>query len=200
MATVGAALRFRDCCEEADEQYFAGLKSLAPKLLTICVIFCAMSFAGCARNPAQLEASPGLHEGKAPSIRALVRTRRYSEPYRYAEPKIRRPNPALLSPCCRRPAHAKSSRFGNEGRRDNNPRSLATGRASATASAALTAASISTIYARAVDLNRPWLVFSRCLWCAAVHHLVFVLPFQPFTLCAVGFPPAAHLLGVDRYG
>ena len=79
MATVGAALRFRDCCEEADEQqHFAGLKSLAPKLLTICVIFCAMSFAGCARNPAQLEASPGLHEGKAPSIRALVRTRRYS--------------------------------------------------------------------------------------------------------------------------
>ena len=98
MATVGAALRFRDCCEEADEQYFAGLKSLAPKLLTICVIFCAMSFAGCARNPAQLEASPALHEGKAPSIRAPARTRRYSEPYRYAEPKIRRPDPALLSP------------------------------------------------------------------------------------------------------
>ena len=66
MATVGAALRFRDCCEEADEQqHFAGLKSLAPKLLTICVIFCAMSFAGCARNPAQREASPTLtlHEG-----------------------------------------------------------------------------------------------------------------------------------------
>ena len=99
MATVGAALRFRDCCEEADEQqHFAGLKSLAPKLLTICVIFCAMSFAGCARNPAQLEASPALHEGKAPSIRAPVRTRRYPEPYRYAEPKIRRPDPALLSP------------------------------------------------------------------------------------------------------
>src|SRR5437016_4426902 len=44
---------------------------------------------------------------------------------------------ASASSCCRRPAHAKSSRFGNEGRRDNNPRSLATGRASATASAAL---------------------------------------------------------------
>jgi len=99
MATVGAALRFRDSCEEAGEkQHFAGAKSFAPKLLTVCVIFCAMSFAGCARNPAQREVSPALHEGKAPAIRGPIRTRRYSEPYRYAEPKIRRPDPALLSP------------------------------------------------------------------------------------------------------
>ena len=99
MATVGAALRFRDSCEEAGEhQHFAGAKSFAPKLLTVCVIFCAMSFAGCARNPAQREISPALREGKASPIRAPVRTRRYSEPYRYAEPKIRRPDLALLSP------------------------------------------------------------------------------------------------------
>ena len=98
MATVGAALRFRDSCEEAGEQqHFAGAKSFAPKLLTVCVIFCAMSFAGCARNPAQREVSPALHEGKAPAIRAPVRSRRYSEPYRHAEPKIRRPDLALLS-------------------------------------------------------------------------------------------------------
>ena len=99
MATVGAALRFRDPCEEAGEQqHFAGAKSFAPKLLTVCVIFCAMSFAGCARNPAQREVSPALHEGKAPVVRAPVRPRRYSEPYRHAEPKIRRPDLALLSP------------------------------------------------------------------------------------------------------
>ena len=98
MATVGAALRFRDSCEEAGERrHFAGAKSFAPKLLAVCVIFCATSFAGCARNPAQREVSPVLHEAKAPSIRAPVRTRRYSEPYRHAEPKIRRPDPALLS-------------------------------------------------------------------------------------------------------
>jgi hypothetical protein len=98
MATVGAALRFRDSREElGEQQHFAGAKSFAPKLLTICVIFCAMSFAGCARNPAQREVSPALHEDKAPAIRAPVRTRRYSEPYRHAEPKIRRPDPALLS-------------------------------------------------------------------------------------------------------
>jgi hypothetical protein len=98
MATVGAALRFRDSCQESGEQqHFAGAKSFAPRLLTVCVIFCAMSFAGCARNPAQREVSPALHEGKAPAVRAPVRTRRYSEPYRHAEPKIRRPDLALLS-------------------------------------------------------------------------------------------------------
>ena len=99
MATVGAALRFRDSCEEAGEkQHFSGAKSFAPKLLTVCVILCSMSFAGCARNPPQREVSPALREGKAPPVHAPVRTRRYSEPYRYAEPKIRRPDPALLSP------------------------------------------------------------------------------------------------------
>ncbi|HVR55911.1 MAG TPA: hypothetical protein VMT72_03690 [Pseudolabrys sp.] len=101
MAIPGGALRFQDSCEEAGErQHTASLKSFAPKLLTICVILCATSFAGCARNPAQREASPTLtlHEGKASPVRAPVRTRRYSEPYRYAEPKIRRPDLALLSP------------------------------------------------------------------------------------------------------
>ena len=99
MATVGAALRFRTSCEEAGEQrHFAGAKSFAPKLLTVCVIFCAIFFAGCARNPPQREVSPALREGKAPPVHAPVRPRRYSEPYRYAEPKIRRPDPALLSP------------------------------------------------------------------------------------------------------
>jgi hypothetical protein len=101
MAIPGGALRFQDSCEEAGQRpHAASLKSLAPKLLTVGVILCSMSFAGCARNPAQREASPTLtlHEGKASPVRAPVRTRRYSEPYRYAEPKIRRPDLALLSP------------------------------------------------------------------------------------------------------
>ncbi|MGY2901222.1 hypothetical protein ACVWVY_000243 [Bradyrhizobium sp. URHC0002] len=101
MAIPGGALRFQDSCEVAGErQHTASLKSFAPKLLTICVILCATSFAGCARNPAQREAGPTLtlHEGKASPVRAPVRIRRYSEPYRYAEPKIRRPDLALLSP------------------------------------------------------------------------------------------------------
>jgi hypothetical protein len=101
MAIPGGALLFQDSCEQAGQRpHAASLKSLAPKLLTVGVILCSMSFAGCARNPAQREASPTLtlHEGKASPVRAPVRTRRYSEPYRYAEPKIRRPDLALLSP------------------------------------------------------------------------------------------------------
>jgi hypothetical protein len=104
MAIPGGALRFQDCCEQAGGRPdAASLKSLAPKLLTarlltIGVILCSVSLAGCARNPAQREVSPALHEGKAPSVRAPLRTRRPVEPYRYAEPKIRRPDLALLSP------------------------------------------------------------------------------------------------------
>jgi hypothetical protein len=99
MAIPGGALRFQDCCEQAGERpHAAGPKSLTAKLLTLGVILSSVSFAGCARNPAQLEASPALHEDKAPPVRAPVRPRRYAEPTRYAEPKIRRPDPALLSP------------------------------------------------------------------------------------------------------
>jgi len=99
MAIVGAALCLRDSREFASEQLpTVSLKSLAPKLLTVCAILCSLSFAGCARNPAQREVSPALHERKASPIRTVTRTRRDSEPYRHAEPIIRRPDPALLSP------------------------------------------------------------------------------------------------------
>ena len=99
MAIPGGALRFQDCCEQAGERpHAASLKSFGPKLLTVCVILCSLSFAGCARHPAQREVSPALHEGKASPVRAPVRSRRYTEPVRYAEPKIRRPDLALLSP------------------------------------------------------------------------------------------------------
>ena len=99
MAIVGTALCRQDRCEFASGRLLtASLKSLAPKLLTACVILCSMLLAGCARNPPQREASPALHEGKAPPTRTAVRTRRYSEPNRYAAPRIRRPDAALLSP------------------------------------------------------------------------------------------------------
>jgi hypothetical protein len=98
MAIVGVALCPRDSSGFArDQPRVASRTPLAQRLLIVCVIFCAMSFAGCARNPAQREVSPALHEGKASPVRAPVRSRRYSEPYRYAEPKIRRPDLALLS-------------------------------------------------------------------------------------------------------
>ena len=99
MAIPGGALRFQDCCEQAGERpHTARLKSLVPKLLIVGVILYSMSLAGCARNPAQREVSPALHEDKPSPVRAAVRTRRSAEPTRYAEPKIRRPALALLSP------------------------------------------------------------------------------------------------------
>jgi hypothetical protein len=99
MAIVGAALCLRDSREFAGEQLPAvSLKSPAPRLLTVCVMLCSLSFAGCARNPAQREVSTTLHQNKASPVRAVTHTRRHSEQYRYAEPIIRRPDPALLSP------------------------------------------------------------------------------------------------------
>jgi hypothetical protein len=99
MAIPGGALRIQDYCEQAGERpHAASLKSPAQKFLTVCVIFCSLSFAGCARNPAQREVGPALHEDKAAPVRAPVHTRRYAEPYRHAAPKIRRPDLALLSP------------------------------------------------------------------------------------------------------
>ena len=99
MAIPGGALRFQDSCEQAGKRpHAAGLKSRGLKLLTIGVILCSISLAGCARNPAQREVSPALHEDKASAVRAPLRTRRSAEPTRYAEPKVRRPDPALLSP------------------------------------------------------------------------------------------------------
>jgi hypothetical protein len=104
MAIVGATLCPRDSCEFAGGQLrSASLTSLAPKLLTAklltaCVVLCSVLLSGCARNTAQREVSPAVHEGKTPPVRTAVRTRRYSEPYRYAAPRIRRPDLALLSP------------------------------------------------------------------------------------------------------
>jgi hypothetical protein len=99
MAIVGSALCARDFCELVGERlHAASLKSRAPKLLAACAILCSISVAGCARNPAQHEFTPAQREVKAPPTRAAVRTRRHSEQHRYAEPRIRRPDPALLSP------------------------------------------------------------------------------------------------------
>lgn len=98
MAIVGGALHSTGCFEEAGKQsHAAGTRSLAPKFLTVGVILCSLSFAGCARNPAPREVSPALHESKAPPLRAAARPRRTTVSIRYVEPKIRRPDPALLA-------------------------------------------------------------------------------------------------------
>jgi hypothetical protein len=99
MAVSDTALCPEDSCELASAPLrTASVNAPAPKLLTASVILCSMLLAVCARNPAQREVSPVVHEGKAPPVRTAVRPRRYPEPYRYAAPRIRRPDPALLSP------------------------------------------------------------------------------------------------------
>lgn len=100
MAIVGAALHPRNCYEESGKQsHAASPRSPVPKFLTVCVILCSLSFAGCARNPAQREVSPtpALHERKAPPLRAAARPRQPAVSIRYVQPKIRQPDPALLA-------------------------------------------------------------------------------------------------------
>src|SRR5438552_1969476 len=71
-----------------------------------------------------------------------------------------------------------------------------TGRAwsPATVSAAFMAhAATPTIYARAINLHPPRIAFPDACGTQQVLHLVFVSPFQPFTLFSRwGFPPPAR--------
>lgn len=68
----------------------AELAPLAPTLLTISVMACATTVAGCARNPAQRELHAVRHEVRAVPI--------HFDPHRYADLRIRRPPAALLAP------------------------------------------------------------------------------------------------------
>ena len=99
MAIAGPAHCADNCCESANRRLqLPGLASFAPKLLTISVILCATAVAGCARNPAQREFNPVQHEVRAAPVRASARAHRYTEPRRFAEPRIHRPEPELLAP------------------------------------------------------------------------------------------------------
>jgi hypothetical protein len=99
MAIICAAHHSRTCREQADwRSHRAGPRSLAAKFLTVGVVLCSLSFAGCARNPPPRELAPAVHESKAPPQRTPARPRRIVETIRYVQPTIRRPDPALLAP------------------------------------------------------------------------------------------------------
>jgi hypothetical protein len=99
MAITGPAHDADKRCETAKTRLrLPGLASSAPKLLTISAVFCALAVAGCARNPAQREFNPVQQEVRAAPVRAPAPAHRYTEPRRYAEPQIRRPDPSLLIP------------------------------------------------------------------------------------------------------
>jgi hypothetical protein len=96
MAIGGTALHFQRSSGEAGGRWrSADLRSLA---LPILVTLCALALTGCARDQAQRDVSPGLREGKTRPVRVAARPRRHPEQIRYVEPKIRRPDLALLSP------------------------------------------------------------------------------------------------------
>ncbi|MGB6448825.1 MAG: hypothetical protein WBE48_15140 [Xanthobacteraceae bacterium] len=76
----------------------ASFTFLSLGILTLCAISCAMLVTGCARNAAQREFDPAVHELKtAAAVRVVPGTRRSSEQHRYAQPRIRRLDPALLT-------------------------------------------------------------------------------------------------------
>ena len=75
-----------------------GLKSLAPKLLTISAVTCAMALAACARNPVQHEFNLAQHDVMPAPVCKPSRPRFYSVAPRHTEPRTRRPDPALLEP------------------------------------------------------------------------------------------------------
>jgi hypothetical protein len=96
MAIGGTALHFQRSFQETGRRCrIGGPRSFA---LSVIAILCALSFAGCARDQAQRDVSPTLRDGRAHPVRVAARPRRHPEQIRYVEPKIRRPDLALLSP------------------------------------------------------------------------------------------------------
>jgi hypothetical protein len=92
MAIAGPADK---CCESAETRLrLPGPASLISKLLTLSVVFWALAVSGCARDPVRREFNSVRHEVRAASARA----HRYTEPRRYTELRIHKPDPTLLAP------------------------------------------------------------------------------------------------------
>lgn len=75
---------------------------LRPGLPTISVIVLAMGLAGCARDPTRSEVNLGRQEVPAKPVRVATRlasrARTHSEPRQRVELRVRKPDPALLTP------------------------------------------------------------------------------------------------------
>jgi hypothetical protein len=88
-----------DCCElEKTQLPLIGLLSLPPKPLTISVVVLALGLAGCARNPAHRELNLVQREVRATPVRSPLRARIHAETRQSAQLRVRRPDPALLTP------------------------------------------------------------------------------------------------------
>jgi hypothetical protein len=97
MAIAGPSISANACDTENTQPTAATGKSFAPAFVAVCIVLCAMSAAGCARNPPEREINSTRHVVKATPVRAAAPARRYSE-RTYAKPVIRRPDAALLAP------------------------------------------------------------------------------------------------------
>jgi hypothetical protein len=104
MAIASPSIRTDVCETENAQPTAAAARSFAPAFVTVCIVLCAMSVAGCARNPPEREVDSTRHVVKgtpvraaAPVLRAAAPVRRYSERI-YVKPVIRRPDAALLTP------------------------------------------------------------------------------------------------------
>jgi hypothetical protein len=75
-----------------------GAASLRPRPLTISVIVLAMGLAGCAREPAHRELSPAPRDVRTTHVRSPSHARVNAQSQQHAEPRVRRPDPALLAP------------------------------------------------------------------------------------------------------
>jgi hypothetical protein len=99
MAIVHPAHCADDCCVLAKTQFrLNGLLSLRSSPLTISVVVLAVGLAGCARNPAQRDLNPVQREVRTAPVRSPSRARVYAERQQHAELRVRRPDPALLTP------------------------------------------------------------------------------------------------------
>jgi hypothetical protein len=98
MAITDPAHGADDGCELAKSQRRRIHPDWLPrKFLTFVVAACATALAACARDTAQHELEPVHHTARAAPVCPPARPRIYSE-VRRAEPRSRRPDPALLEP------------------------------------------------------------------------------------------------------
>jgi hypothetical protein len=96
MVTAGPAHFARGCRNSATARS-GHPASFVLRLSSISIVFGAMALGGCARNPVQRELHPVAQAVRAAPVRVTVRPHKIFEPVRYSEPRIHRPDPALLA-------------------------------------------------------------------------------------------------------
>ncbi len=95
MAIASPALRARNFSEFATQVSIT--RSRTRNRVAICIILCSMLAGGCARNPTEPEFDPALQKVADAPDSTTSCPHRYSQRDR-AEPRVCRPDPALLAP------------------------------------------------------------------------------------------------------